>query len=126
MSEVKFFECRQPGKLMALRHNKLRSVGGPIEVQSQEKPQEGTVVAVHPDSRYRVGETIVWNRFAAEFGARPEGPQKEYLVIREDDILGVINETEWNVYVERGKAEQAEEIAVAQRRNAARQGLLGP
>lgn len=118
---VKFFEVRTPGKLMALRHPKVRGqeTESGIVVQSSAKPQEGTVVAVHPNSVYSVGETIVWNRFAAEFGAQPDGPQKEYLVIREDDILGVINEEEWEKHV-KGESDAAARLA------SERQGKLAP
>ena len=64
---------------------------------AQEKPQQGKVVAVGPGGRdesgklipidVRVGDRILFGKFSGQ-AVRVEGT--EYLVMREDDIMGVV------------------------------------
>jgi chaperonin GroES len=64
---------------------------------AKEKPQKGTVVAVGPgrvtdDGKrqpmdVKVGDTILFEKYS---GSKIRIDEEEYLIIREEDILGII------------------------------------
>ena len=75
-----------------------KSAGGIIIPDTaQEKPQEGEVVAVGPGGRdekgdritpeVKVGDRILFGKYSGQ-AVKVEGT--EYLVMREDDIMGVV------------------------------------
>jgi chaperonin GroES len=74
-----------------------RSAGGIIIPDTaKEKPQEGKVVAVGPGRRedgkvlaldVRVGDRILFGKYA---GTEIKLDGEEHLILREDDILGVV------------------------------------
>lgn len=75
--------------------DKLKS-GIYIPSDSIEKPVEGTVVAVGPGILFegkriplsvKKGDTVVFGKYA---GTELPLNEKEYLVMREDDLLGVL------------------------------------
>jgi len=65
---------------------------------AKEKPQKGEVVAVGPgritdDGKQqamdvKVGDTVLFEKYA---GSKINIDDQEYLIIREDDILGIIS-----------------------------------
>ncbi len=64
---------------------------------AKEKPQKGTVVAVGPGTvtkdgnrqsmEVKVGDTILFDKYS---GSKIRIDEEEYLIIREEDILGII------------------------------------
>jgi chaperonin GroES len=76
------------------RQEQVSAGGIYIPDTAKEKPQEGTVVAVGPgrmtDDGNRipmeiaVGDVVVYSKYA---GAEYKEGDKEYLIVREDDIL---------------------------------------
>ena len=59
---------------------------------AKEKPQEGTVVAVgngKPDERMtvKVGDRVLYGKYA---GSELKLDGKDYLIVRESDLLGII------------------------------------
>jgi chaperonin GroES len=75
-----------------------RSVGGIIIPDSaKEKPMEGTVLAVGPGKRLengdrvqpdvKVGDVVLFGKYA---GTEVKIGQEEWVVMREDDIMGVV------------------------------------
>lgn len=63
----------------------------------KEKPQEGTVVAIGSlrnekgekiDFDVKVGDQVIFSKFA---GTELKYGEKEYLIMREDDILAILN-----------------------------------
>lgn len=77
---------------------KEKKVGGIIMPDSaKEKPQQGKVVAVgkgkHTDSgeliemEVKVGDTVLFSKYA---GTEIKIDQKEYLVMKESDLLAII------------------------------------
>lgn len=65
--------------------------------QSQEKPMQGTVVAVGPggmgpngekiEMTVKVGDTVVYTRFG---GNNVKVGEEEFVIVRQDDILAVV------------------------------------
>jgi chaperonin GroES len=75
-----------------------RSAGGIILPDAaQEKPQRGTVLAVGPGKRLdsgqlsamdvKVGDTVLYGKYA---GTEVTVSGKDYIILRADDVLGVI------------------------------------
>ena len=69
---------------------------------SQERPQYGTIVAVgdggtfdgdKKEMKVKVGDKVVFNRYA---GVELKIENKNYIVMREIDIIGVLND--WKNY----------------------------
>ena len=56
---------------------------------SKEKPQEGIVKGVGPDANVGLEDRVLFSKYA---GTEFILDNKEYLIVREDDILGVIKE----------------------------------
>jgi len=69
----------------------------PDTAAGQEKPMQGTVVAtgngkavdgkVHP-LELKVGDRVLFGKYS---GTNIKLDNKEYLIMREDDVLGVVN-----------------------------------
>lgn len=65
--------------------------------KAQEKPQEGEVVAVGPgrvlengnrlEMEVKVGDRVLFSKYA---GTEVKLDGKEYLIMRQDDILGIL------------------------------------
>ncbi|MDP2754123.1 MAG: co-chaperone GroES [Nitrospirota bacterium] len=75
-----------------------RTAGGLyIPDAAKEKPQKGTVIAVGPGRvtddgkrqpmEVKVGDTILFDKYS---GSKIKIDEEEYLIIREEDILGII------------------------------------
>lgn len=64
---------------------------------AKEKPQKGTVVAVGPGRvtddgklqpmEVKVGDTVLFDKYS---GSKIKIDEEEHLIIREDDILGIV------------------------------------
>lgn len=64
---------------------------------AKEKPQKGTVIAVGPGKRtddgklqpmeVKVGDTVLFDKYS---GSKITMDNEEYLIIRQDDILGIV------------------------------------
>jgi len=64
---------------------------------AKEKPQKGTVVAVGPGRvtddgkrqamEIKVGDTVLFDKYS---GSKIKIDEEEYLIIREEDILGIV------------------------------------
>lgn len=87
-------------KVLVLRRKPDEQIGLiHIAPTAQEKPLEGTVIAcgegkVLPDGTLRplavaVGQTVLWGKYA---GSEVTIDEVEYLLLREDEILGRIEE----------------------------------
>ncbi|MCD4653809.1 co-chaperone GroES [bacterium] len=81
-----------------LENEQQTSTGGIIIPDSaKEKPQEGKILAVGPGKRdedgdrmdpdVKVGDRVLFGKYA---GTEIKIDGKEYLIMREDDILGVL------------------------------------
>lgn len=60
------------------------------ESASEEKPQEGKIIAVGDDKKIKVkkGQKVIYNRYG---GTEIKIEEKDYLVVKNEDILAVIN-----------------------------------
>lgn len=75
----------------------LRTASGIVLPGSKEKPQEGIVRAVGPGARdkdgkviplsVKVGDKIIFGKYS---GSEVKLGDREYVVLREDDIIGII------------------------------------
>lgn len=59
---------------------------------AQEKPQEGTVVAVGPGKKdepttVKVGDKVLYGKYS---GSELKLEGKDYLIVRESDLLGIL------------------------------------
>ena len=64
---------------------------------AKEKPQKGTVIAVGPGRvtddgkrqamEIKVGDTVLFDKYS---GSKIKIDEEEYLIIREEDILGIV------------------------------------
>lgn len=55
---------------------------------AKEKPQKGKVEAVGPEVKeLKVGDTVFFDRYS---GSKVNIDNNEYLIIKEEDILGVV------------------------------------
>ena len=59
------------------------------ESASEEKPQEGKVIAIGDDKKIKVkkGQKVIYNRYG---GTEVKINDQEYLIIKSEDILAVI------------------------------------
>lgn len=90
------------GKRVLIQRSKAVATKGGILLPdtAQEKPKEGKVVAVGPgkhDDRGRLdpvsvkeGDRVLFSSYAGT-EVKNIGDEEEYLIISEDDILGVLN-----------------------------------
>lgn len=63
---------------------------------AKEKPQEGTVVAVGPGkvdepTTVKVGDKVLYSKYAVNSGSELKLDGKDYLIVRESDLLGILN-----------------------------------
>lgn len=88
-------------RVLIKRSEKATSKGGILLPDSaQEKPREGVIVAVGPGKRnesgqiepmnVRVGDRILFSSYS---GTEVKNLDEEYLIMAEEDILGVLNES---------------------------------
>ena len=84
--------------LVERMEDEARTAGGIIiPDNNKEKPQEGRIVATGPGHRLddggvrpldvKEGDTILFGKYS---GTEVKVDSKEYLIMKEDDILGVI------------------------------------
>ena len=58
------------------------------ETASKEKPQQGKVTAVGPEFKgVKIGDTVIFAKYG---GTEIKIQDEDYLVLGEDDVLGVI------------------------------------
>lgn len=91
------------GKRVLVKRSKAVTTKGGIYLPdtAKEKPKEGEVVAVGPgkidDSgkleavSLKVGDRVLFTSYAGTEVKNPEQEDSEYLILAEDDILGVLN-----------------------------------
>mgnify|MGYP000241769415 CR=1 FL=1 len=57
---------------------------------AREKPQQGKVEAVGPEVKeVKVGDTVLFDKYS---GSKVKVNDKEHLIIKEEDILGIVEE----------------------------------
>ena len=90
------------GKRVLIKRNKVTQTKGGIILPetAQEKPKEGTVVAVGPgklddngkiDSmNLKVGDRILFSSYAGTEVKDPDNSDDELLIMNEDEIFGVL------------------------------------
>jgi len=93
---------RPLGNKVLIQRKKAEKTKGGIFVpdSAQEKPKEGTVIAVgpgktHDDGRVepvnvKVGDSILFSSYAGT-EVKDNNGTEEFLIMSEDDILGVLN-----------------------------------
>lgn len=74
----------EPGK-----HNTKTASGIMLPNTSEEKPQEGTVIAVGDDKKIKVraGQKIIYSKYS---GNEVKVGDVEYLLVKAEDILAVV------------------------------------
>lgn len=89
------------GNRVLIKRSKVNASKGGILLpeSAQEKPKQGEVVAVGPGGRddlgnlkplnVQVGDTVMFSSYAGS-EVKTEDDQAEYLIMSEDDILGVL------------------------------------
>ena len=55
--------------------------------KSQEKPQEAEVVAVGPGGMVKVGDKVIYSKYA---GNEVKLEDEEYIIVKQNDILAVV------------------------------------
>lgn len=90
------------GKRVLIKRSKAQTSKGGILLpdSAQEKPKEGTVIAVGPGKRdesgtlepmsIKVGDRVLFSSYAGT-EVKTENENEECLILSEDDILGVLN-----------------------------------
>jgi chaperonin GroES len=89
-------------RVLIKRSQKTTSKGGILLPDSaQEKPKEGTVVAVGPGKyddngnhqamNVKVGDKVLFSSYAGTEVKTNESQEEELIVMSEEDILGVLN-----------------------------------
>lgn len=90
------------GKRVLIQRSKPEAKKGGILLpdSAQEKPKEGIVIAVGPGKvndqgkletvNVQEGNRILFSSYAGTEVKGAEGDQEEYLILSEDDILGII------------------------------------
>lgn len=91
------------GKRVLVKRAKAVTTKGGIYLPdtAQEKPREGEVISVGPgkvDDQGRqdpvtltVGDRILFSTYAGTEVKHPGDEEAEYMIINEDDVLGVLN-----------------------------------
>lgn len=88
-------------RVLVKRSKALASKGGILLPDSaQEKPREGTIVAAGPGKlndkgsiepmNVKAGDRILFSSYSGT-EVKTQDDQEEYLILSEDDILGVLN-----------------------------------
>lgn len=87
------------GNRILIQRSKAQTTKGGILLpdSAQEKPKEGTVIAVGPGKlddkgtlqpvQLKVGDKILFSSYA---GTEVKGDDEELLILSEDDVLGVL------------------------------------
>lgn len=87
---------------LLVKRSKMEKTKGGIFLPetAQEKPKEGEVIAVGPGKRddegtliplsIRVGERVLFSSYAGTEVKNTAG-EEEYLILSEDEILGILN-----------------------------------
>jgi chaperonin GroES len=79
------------GKRVLVKRIEAQTTKGGIFLpeSAQEKPKEGEVVAVGPEAEaLKVGEKVLFSSYA---GTEVKGGDEEFLILTEDEILGVLS-----------------------------------
>lgn len=88
------------GNRVLIKRSKAPTTKGGILLpdSAQEKPKEGTVIAVGPGKiddqgnkepmQVKIGDTVLFSSYA---GTEVKGEGEEMLILSEDDILGVLS-----------------------------------
>ena len=91
------------GKRVLVKRSKAVTTKGGIYLPdtAKEKPREGEVIAIGPgkfdDSgkiepvSLKVGDRVLFTSYAGTEVKHPEQEDSEYLILSEDDVLGVLN-----------------------------------
>lgn len=91
------------GKRVLVKRSKAVTTKGGIYLPdtAKEKPKEGEIIAVGPGKidengaleavSLKVGERVLFTSYAGTEVKHPEQEDAEYLILAEDDILGVLN-----------------------------------
>ena len=54
---------------------------------AKEKPQQGTIVAAGPGKKVKVGDKVLYGKYA---GTEVTVDDKKYLIVKQSDILAII------------------------------------
>lgn len=96
-------KIRPLGNRLLVKRAKAKTTKGGIILpeSSQEKPKEGEVVAVGPGKlgtdgqkeamQLKVGDKILFSSYAGTEVKNTTEEDGEYLIMTEDDVLGVLN-----------------------------------
>lgn len=96
-------KIRPLGNRILIKRAKAKTTKGGIILpeSSQEKPKEGEVVAVGPGKmgsdgqkepvQLKVGDRILFSSYAGTEVKNTTEEDGEYLIMTEDDVLGVLN-----------------------------------
>ena len=96
-------KIRPLGNRLLVKRSKAKTTkGGIILPESrQEKPKEGEVVAVGPGKlsneglrealQLKVGDKILFSSYAGTEVKNTSEEEGEYLIMTEDDVLGILN-----------------------------------
>jgi len=86
-------------RVVGIEEEEVKKGGIIIPDTAKEKPQKGKVVAVGPGRKtedgkvipmdVKEGDVVIFSKYA---GTEVEIDDKKYLIMREDEILGVIEE----------------------------------
>ncbi len=91
------------GKRVLIKRSKAVATKGGIYLPdtAQEKPREGEVIAVGPGKTddegkhdpvsLKTGDRVLFSSYAGTEIKHPESEDDEYLIISEDDVLGVLS-----------------------------------
>lgn len=92
------------GNRVLIKRSKAQTSKGGILLpdSAQEKPKEGTVMAVGPGKRdesgsienmhVKVGDCVLFSSYSGtEVKSRTENEDEEYLILSEEDILGILS-----------------------------------
>lgn len=90
------------GNRVLIQRSKPQPTKGGILLpdSAQEKPKEGTIVAVGPGKidengtkeplNVKVGDRVLFSTYSGTEVKNHEGGEEEFLILSEDDILGVL------------------------------------
>ena len=91
------------GNRVLIKRSKAEKTKGGILLpdSAQEKPKEGTIIAVGPgkyndngelEAMYiKTGDCVLFSSYAGTEVKSNEGENEEYLILSQDDILGVLS-----------------------------------
>lgn len=88
------------GNRVLIQRSKAQATKGGILLpdSAQEKPKEGTIIAVGPGKvddqgnkepmQLKIGDRVLFSSYS---GTEVKGDEDEMLILSEDDVLGVLN-----------------------------------